>query len=59
MPPKNGGYSDKIAAITDEKLYQVKEVIKFLPLVEQDLLAGNLLNFLNFLNLKHFVSYII
>jgi hypothetical protein len=56
MPPKNGGYSDKIAAITDEKLYQVKEVIKFLPLVEQDLLAGNLLNFLN---LKHFVSYII
>merc|ERR1712032_1508861 len=30
MPPKEGGYSDKIANITDEKLYQVKNVLKFL-----------------------------
>ena len=46
LPPKNGGYSEKLAAITDEKIFQVKEVLKFLPMVEQDLLAGNLFNLL-------------
>ena len=39
MPPEEGGFSDKLADIDDEKLYQVKNVLKFLPMVEQDLLA--------------------
>jgi len=46
LPPKNGGYSDKLSEITDEKIFKVKNVLRFLPLVEQDLLAGNLLFFL-------------
>ena len=41
IPPKDGGYSDKLAAITDAKILKVKNVLRFLPLVEQDLLAGN------------------
>lgn len=45
LPPKNGGYSDKLAAITDEKIFQVKNVLRYLPLVEQDLLAGIFLFF--------------
>ena len=40
LPPANGGFSDKIAAITDSKIFIVKNILKYLPLVEQDLLAG-------------------
>jgi hypothetical protein len=43
IPPKDGGYSDKLAAITDAKILKVKNVLRFLPLVEQDLLAGKFL----------------
>jgi hypothetical protein len=41
IPPKDGGYSDKLAAISDERIQRLKNVLKFLPLTEQDLLAGN------------------
>jgi hypothetical protein len=46
IPPANGGYSDKLAAITDEKILKVKNVLRFLPTIEQDLLAGSFLNIL-------------
>ena len=42
IPPKEGGYSDKLAAISDEKVLRLKNLLKFLPRTEQDLLAGNL-----------------
>jgi hypothetical protein len=39
IPPKEGGYSDKLAAISDEKVFRLKNLLKFLPRTEQDLLA--------------------
>jgi hypothetical protein len=45
LPPQNGGYSDKLASITDSRIFVVKEILKFLPPVEQDLLAGKLFFF--------------
>lgn len=40
LPPSDGGFSDKINNITDSKIFMVKNIIKYLPPVEQDLLAG-------------------
>lgn len=42
LPPANGGFSDKLANITDSKILIVKNVLQYLPPVEQDLLAGKL-----------------
>lgn len=49
LPPQEPGITDKLAAITDNTLVNLKNILQYLPPVEQDLIAGNFLTnfFLN------------
>jgi len=40
MPPQEPGITDKLAAITDTRLINLKQILQYLPPVEQDLIAG-------------------
>lgn len=41
LPPLEPGITDKLANITDTRMTVLKEIFKYLPPVEQDLIAGN------------------
>jgi len=41
LPPQEPGITDKLANITDTRMTVLKEIFKYLPPVEQDLIAGN------------------
>lgn len=41
LPPQEPGITDKLAAITDTRLVSLRNILQFLPPVEQDLIAGN------------------
>jgi hypothetical protein len=40
LPPQEPGITDKLAAITDNRLVSLKKILQYLPPVEQDLIAG-------------------
>jgi hypothetical protein len=40
MPPQEPGITDKLAVITDSRLVNLKQILQYLPPVEQDLIAG-------------------
>ena len=42
LPPQQPGITDKLANITDTRLVNLKNILQYLPPVEQDLIAGNL-----------------
>lgn len=45
LPPEQPGISDKLANITDTRLVQAKNILQYLPPVEQDLIAGKFIFF--------------
>lgn len=42
MPPQKPGITDKLANVTDSRLVNLKNILQYLPPVEQDLIAGKL-----------------
>lgn len=40
LPPQEPGITDKLANVTDSRLINLKNILQYLPPVEQDLIAG-------------------
>ena len=48
VPPQQPGITDKLANITDSRFVMLKNILQYLPPVEQDLLAGKLFSLNSF-----------
>ena len=40
IPPQEPGITDKLAAVTDSRLISLKQILQYMPSIEQDLIAG-------------------